>query len=406
MHIGYFTHSPVRISETFIHDLVHALNERAERLTFFSGASSGCQLPGIRVFETGYFDRFETHSHRLHQIGQAFRRQGDLLRFRYAQAGAARVIRTYAEELTSIDAAFVEYGTSAALLAPTLRSFSIPYVVQVHAFDVTTAFSSAHYKAAFLEAARHATAVTVVSDHIRRILILAGVAPETIHTVRLGIRSEGIEPLDWEARRRRPPTLVHLGRLTEKKHPIALLHAFDLVRREVPEARLALIGDGPLRGEVERRMDALGLRDAVTMYGAVGREVSFPVLNSSWVFAQHSVTSMTGDQEGFPVSPAEAALHALPVVATAHSGLTENVVDGETGFLVQEHNFEAMGARIAHLMKHPEEAERMGRAGRERILAMCRPERHASQILELLERAAGTRAGATKTGAPLALTSL
>ncbi|MDZ4701328.1 MAG: glycosyltransferase [Rhodothermales bacterium] len=402
MHIGYFTHSPVSISETFIHDLIYALDARASKLTFFSGAASTRDLPGITTLPTGYHEIPEAKSYRLYKVGQVFGRRGDLLRFNYAQTAAQRILRTHIDAVSQLDVAFLDYGTSAALLAPFLRSMGIPYVLQVHAFDVTCAFASERYKSAFLEASAHSQGIIVVSEHMRRLLVLAGVDPRLIHTVRLGISPDAITPMPWDQRRQQPPTVIHLGRLTEKKHPIALVHAFALVHRAIPNARLEIIGDGPLRAEVEHRIRSLGIADAVTLHGALGREHSFPIMNRGQVFAQHSVTSISGDQEGFPVSPAEAAMFELPVVTTAHSGLTENIVDGETGFLVQEHNYEAMAERIIHLLQHPEVAEQMGKAGRRRILAMCRPEERADRIFALLDAAAQTR----RSGAPLALTTV
>ena len=173
MHIGYFTHSPVSISETFIHDLIYALDARASKLTFFSGAASTRDLPGITTLPTGYHEIPEAKSYRLYKVGQVFGRRGDLLRFNYAQTAAQRILRTHIDAVSQLDVAFLDYGTSAALLAPFLRSMGIPYVLQVHAFDVTCAFASERYKSAFLEASAHSQGIIVVSEHMRRLLVLS-----------------------------------------------------------------------------------------------------------------------------------------------------------------------------------------------------------------------------------------
>ncbi len=401
MHIGYFTHSPVAISETFIHDLIYGLDARASKLTLFSGATSTRALAGVTVLPTGYHEIPEAKSYRLYKVGQVFGRRGDVLRFNYAQATAQRILRQEMASLVDLDAAYIDYGLSSAILAPLFTSLDIPFVVHVHGFDVSTALSSPRYKQAFIDSCHGARSIVAASHHLKRLLVLAGAPEHKIEVIRYGVSADTISPMPWSERRRLPPTVVHLGRLTEKKHPIALVHAFALVHRAIPDARLEIIGDGPLRAEVERRIKSLGLSQAVALHGALSRERSFPILNRCQVFAQHSVTSISGDQEGFPVSPAEAAMHELPVVTTAHSGLTENIVDGETGYLVQEHNYEAMVERIIHLLQHPDLAERMGKAGRRRILAMCRPEERADRIFTLLQTAAHTR----RSGAPLALTT-
>jgi glycosyltransferase involved in cell wall biosynthesis len=96
------------------------------------------------------------------------------------------------------------------------------------------------------------------------------------------------------------------------------------------------------------------------------------------------VTAKSGDQEGFAISLAEAALHEIPVVSTFHNGIPENVIDGETGLLVKEFDFEAMAEKIIYLIENPEIAEQMGKAGRKHILNLCEPERRISKIKELL----------------------
>lgn len=79
------------------------------------------------------------------------------------------------------------------------------------------------------------------------------------------------------------------------------------------------------------------------------------------------MTARSGDQEGFGISLAEAAALELPVVSTLHNGIPEQVINGETGFLVREHDYEAMAERLVHLLGTPDKAEKMGMAGSENI---------------------------------------
>ena len=122
------------------------------------------------------------------------------------------------------------------------------------------------------------------------------------------------------------------------------------------------------------------------MRGVLNREESFPIMNKHWVYAQHSVTGPNGDTEGFAISLAEAALHGLPVVSTVHNGITENVLDGVTGFLVPEHDYEAMAEKIIYLIQNPDKAEYMGKAGKQHIMKICEPGRRIELIKDLLEK--------------------
>ena len=94
----------------------------------------------------------------------------------------------------------------------------------------------------------------------------------------------------------------------------------------------------------------LNLGDAVTMHGALQHEQALEILARGWVFAQHSVTGINGDQEGLPVSIHESLAMGGPVVSTIHSGIPEAVTDGVNGYLVQEHDFETMADRIVGVL--------------------------------------------------------
>ena len=180
------------------------------------------------------------------------------------------------------------------------------------------------------------------------------------------------------------PSFVHFGRLTEKKHPIATLEAFMEVFQSIPKARLTFIGDGPLREELNRRIAAYGLEKVVTCIGSLEQSLALREVQRHWVFVQHSVTSKSGDQEGFALSPAEAALMEMPVVSTLHNGIPEHVIDGETGYLVNEFDYETMAERMIELAGNSELRSEMGEAGRANILGLCHSGKRFEALRELL----------------------
>src|SRR5205823_4306575 len=85
-----------------------------------------------------------------------------------------------------------------------------------------------------------------------------------------------------------------------------------------------------------------------------------PRMRQARAFVQHSVEASTGDCEGLPVGILEAGASGLPVIATRHAGIPEAVVDGETGVLVAEKDVRGMAHAMAHLLKSPELAGRLG----------------------------------------------
>jgi len=74
----------------------------------------------------------------------------------------------------------------------------------------------------------------------------------------------------------------------------------------------------------------------------------------------------------------------LPVVSTLHNGIPEQVINGETGFLVREHDYEAMAERLVHLLGTPDKAEKMGMAGSENIESLCNAQRRTNKIAAIL----------------------
>ena len=75
----------------------------------------------------------------------------------------------------------------------------------------------------------------------------------------------------------------------------------------------------------------------------------------------------------------------MPVVSTHHNGIPEHGMDGVSGFLVREHDFESMAERMVRLIEDPELRMEMGQRGRENISAMCDPERRRQALLELIK---------------------
>ena len=122
----------------------------------------------------------------------------------------------------------------------------------------------------------------------------------------------------------------------------------------------------------------------VHILGAMTRDQALPIIASHWVFCQHSVTSLQGDQEGFANSPAEAALLGLPVVSTWHNGIPEHVIHELTGFLVREFDFEEMANRMMQLIESEDLRVEMGRKGKESIIELCDPSVRVGAVRQLL----------------------
>ena len=154
--------------------------------------------------------------------------------------------------------------------------------------------------------------------------------------------------------------LVYVGSLSPEKRLDRLLAALPPLVVEFPSLHVWIVGDGPLREELQSLANRLDLRHTVHFLGAQDRVGDY--LNAADLFA------LTSDTEGMPGVLLEAGYMGLPVVATDVGGVAECVVDGETGILVPARDdataVTALTAALARLLRDPALRERMGENAR------------------------------------------
>jgi glycosyltransferase involved in cell wall biosynthesis len=198
-----------------------------------------------------------------------------------------------------------------------------------------------------------------------------------------------------------PPVAAFAGRLVRKKGADVLLRAFARVRRELPEARLVVVGDGPERPGLERLVRDLGLGGAVTMCGRLSRDEAADRLDGAWVQVVPSRY-----QEPFGVVILEAMARGTAVVASRTGGIPEIVRDGETGLLVPPEDEDALAGALLAVLGDRALAERLGRAGRRVAAAHFSPDAYVAPFLaafdRLVDRHAAAAAGASAGSPPLA----
>lgn len=289
------------------------------------------------------------------------------------------------------EVALIDFGYNAVLALPSCKARRLPMAVHFHGSDITSFLADQGYRSYLPELFDYASAFIVASHHIARLLILEGCPADKIQLVRLEAATDGVVGVDWSHRRLLSPSVSFLGRLTPKKNPVALVEAFAIAKQKVSGSTLTIIGSGEELGRVKDRVLKLHLTESVELVPGCPRPEALRRLANHWVYAQHSVTAVRGDQEGFALSLAEASLLEMPVVSTWHNGIPEQVVDGETGYLVPEFDFPAMGERLIQLLSDPVLCERLGKNGRKRIQQLCPQGQRAIEVDRLLKSLSGLR---------------
>jgi len=161
-----------------------------------------------------------------------------------------------------------------------------------------------------------------------------------------------------------PDTLLTVGRLEEKKGHRYALEAVAIVRKTIPGIKYYIAGDGSLRTSLEAYATELGIADNCLFLGACASDKVKDLYCSCAVFTLPSVTAANGDMEGQGLVIQEAQMCGLPVVTTRHNGIPDGLLDGISGFLVEEKDSAALAEEIILLLRDPELCARMGNEGR------------------------------------------
>ena len=149
-----------------------------------------------------------------------------------------------------------------------------------------------------------------------------------------------------------------MGRLAEQKGQLLLVEAAARLQDRGPDFELVIVGDGPLRDELERAIDRLGLRDRVRITGFLDNQGVRRELEAARALVLPSFA------EGLPVVIMEAMALGRPVIATSIAGIPELVEPGRSGWLVPAGAVEPLVEAMAEaLAADPAELDRMGRAG-------------------------------------------
>jgi colanic acid/amylovoran biosynthesis glycosyltransferase len=163
--------------------------------------------------------------------------------------------------------------------------------------------------------------------------------------------------------------IISIARLTEKKGLEFGIYALAKIRKEKPglDFKYRIVGEGVLLGQLTNLIDKLGLKERVTLLGALSREETKKELIRSDIFLLPSVTSAMGDTEGSPVAILEAQNYSIPVVSSYHAGIPEIVIDGKTAFLCPERDVDCLANKLETLLKNAQLRLKMGLAGWQHI---------------------------------------
>jgi glycosyltransferase involved in cell wall biosynthesis/ubiquinone/menaquinone biosynthesis C-methylase UbiE len=281
-------------------------------------------------------------------------------------APLAACVADYAIE-NKLEILHAHFATEAALIAMLVAEMiGVPFSFTAHAYDLFIANTGAlgetrdnRLKLLVERAAR----VIAISEFNKRFLLERAGADfaSKIDVIHCAIDTERFIPVDRS--RSELFTILSVGRFVEKKGHEFLLKAFAKVIDSQADARIRLVGEGPLKPAMIELCKELGLEEKVEFLGNIPSEQVLEEMQKADAFVLHSLTAANGDMEGIPVSLMEASAVGLPVISTQHSGIPELVIDGTTGYLTYERDTDQLAAHILKFRESFDLRQRMGKAG-------------------------------------------
>ena len=250
------------------------------------------------------------------------------------------------------DLLHVYFGSVAARLLPVLRQVSCPFIVSFHGADAGVDTQDQAYREALHEVFELAGLVLARSESLLKRLRELG-----CHQEKLRLNPTGIPIEEFPFQQRSIPPeggrwgLLQVCRLVEKKGLPVALRAFVEVRKVHPSAQFHIAGDGPMRLELEAMARELGVGEFVHFHGFINQEQLQLLAAEAHLFLHPSQMAADGNREGIPNAMLEAMSTGLPVVATRHGGIPEAITEGESGFLVDEGDSQALAEASLALMK-------------------------------------------------------
>lgn len=222
-----------------------------------------------------------------------------------------------------------------------------------------------------------------------RLIEFSDISPDKVYVVNPGIDNEWLNKarLVKEANNKKAPhkTLLTVGRLVARKGHDMVLRALPTVLQDFPDLRYKIVGDGPYLSTLLQLTKELQIQESVDFIGKVSDDELMSYYNDCDLFIMPSREASDGsDIEGFGIVFLEANLFGKPVIGGASGGISDAIVHGHTGLLVNPNKAEAIATSIILLLKDNNLATALGENGRERIFQELTYEHVAKRVQRIL----------------------
>jgi phosphatidylinositol alpha-1,6-mannosyltransferase len=314
-------------------------------------------------------------------LSQALAAKVDLRLVKWSGAGRLRAvlfalpylfIRAFWTMFKGVDVIYAQDGVLAPPAYVLSRLFRKPYTVQIHGLDAT--YKNPLFRGVVPRAIRKADTVFCISHAAAMELTKLGVDRDKIKVIPLAVndviygkadRKTLLSKLDLPADSQ---ILLTVGRLIERKGVAWFIDNVlpELVKNH-PKLIYLVIGEGEHRPSIQTAIDNQKLNKHVRLLGKVDEALRVAAYNGADVFVMPNI-NVPGDMEGFGLVLLEAALCALPIVASDTEGIKDAIVSGQNGLLVPVRDVKAFAVAIKRLLNNSDYAKQLGQASRQHTL--------------------------------------
>ncbi len=229
-----------------------------------------------------------------------------------------------------------------------------------HGHDMS-AFLKSEPRNVYEDVFRMSNKILCISNFWKNKLISLSCPSDKIIVLRMGVNTDYFLPVKDPINSIR---YLSVGRLVEKKGFEYSIRAFAECFSGDKSINYNIIGSGPLYSRLSNLIHSLGVADQIKLLGGLDTAEVVKLMREATVFVVPSVTAENGDMEGLPVVLLEASSLELAIISTRHSGISEGLIDGKTGILVEERNIEQLKSAMLYLFENPMIRKQYGKNAR------------------------------------------
>ncbi len=317
----------------------------------------------------------------------------------YTMALTSKILKVKKD--ANLDLLHTHYAIPHAMAGYMAREISgLPYLVTLHGSDVHTLGLDPAYKPVVKFTVEKANAVTAVSQFLQKTAYEGLGIEREIHVVPNFIDTKQFQPLDncrltveagcvgmrrgedAETIDPEEKVLLHISNFREVKRVTDLVEIMRIVVNEIPNSRLIIVGDGPERIEVERRIEKLNLCNNVHLLGVR--------TNMQEIFCGTDAFLLNSTLEGMPLVLLEAMACSVPVVTTPAGGVPELVRPGVDGIVTKGFEHDEFAQAVIDILEKDSLRKTLAKAGRKRVVESFSSERIVPMYEKVFEEAVAT----------------